>query len=560
VAEIPPIKEPGQLKDFAGDDVALLGGIRRLSGQLTFQDDTANGGAQVTLAQLLSAAGGVAWTDLTDTPGFITANGVVFGNPGGTALEFRGISYQNLLATEPPVTGVINPGNLEISVFSGTQIQVAAGDLAIAIRTTALDVTEFQANHASASQITPVNLAARTSFWTASDTGLTGTVVIKEYATHPTVADLRREALLGVSLHDAGVVVAVINTPDIYRDQGQGLNDIWRPSNTEGLDVQPGTGQATEVGATLTIQTTAMIVEAKGIGFHSSSGVDPNHSPPIAAQNPFVYRTIEGDGTIFATGVSTFPTTWNNSGVETALTASRAVVHQVAWLASGEGIVQLGTNDYKNYDEAVSSITIERIQNPLWDIAREFGAVIGVVVISNDATTLWADGIAHLFPMSGGQVTVGGVTNYLGLTDTNTDYVGRVGQVPTVNSGEDALGFGTIRTQVLASFPGNIPGAPLVDIALPIPVNASEFHIDNVRLRVKVAESTTPVIIDVNINGTTIYPGSKPTLGTGVLTSDEAVSPDAVAVQGDALTIDLDAGGAVWEDLTVAIQGWSIPG
>ena len=90
-------------------------------------------------------------------------------------------------------------------------------------------------------------------------------------------------------------------------------------------------------------------------------------------------------------------------------------------------------------------------------------------------------------------------------------------------------------------------------------VNAAKFHIDNIHLEVKTAEDTTPVIIDINIDGTTIFPGSKPTLGTGVLESDTAVSPDAIAIKGQSLTIDIDAGGVAWQDLTVAIQGWAEP-
>lgn len=558
VAEIAPIKLPGKLQNFAGDDVALLGGLRRSTGEMTFQDDVANGGAVLTLSQLLSGAGAATWTSLSDTANTIQADQAVFANAAGNKLEFRGVSFQNLLATEPPVTGILNPGDLELTVFSATQVQISGGTYAIADRVNSLNVKEFQSVLAAPVQITPVNLATRISFWTASDALKTGIVTIKEYASHPTVADLRTEALLGISLHSGSVVTDVINTPDIYRDQGQSVRDLWRPNESAGLPVQSGTGVASETVATLRIQTTNMILEALGIGFHASD-VDPNHSAPITGQNPFTYATIRGDGTVFNSGVTDFPKTWNNAGTETALTGNRAAVHQVAWLASGDGIVQLGTTNYNNYDAAVAAITAERVNNPLWDVARAFGASIGIVVISNNATTTWADGIAHLFPMTGGQVSVGGVTNYLSLTDTADDRSGKEGQVPYVNEAETADLYGKVRAKVNFGFPGNTSGAPLVDIALPETVNAFAFRIDNVKLRVKTAETVTAVVIDVNVDGTTIFPGSKPTLGTGILESDQAVSPDNVVNKGKKLTIDLDAGGTVWQDLTVAVEGWVVP-
>lgn len=559
MSEVSPIKDPGALKDFAPDDVAVLGGHRRMSGEMTFQDAVANGGAVITLAQLLSGVGGVKWTDLTDTPGTILADQAVFGNSGGTDLEFRGVSYQNLLATEPPVTGVVNPGHLEMSIASATEVGFAAGDIAIANRINSRDVQEQIATQSGAATITPTNLANRSSFWTASDAGFTGTIVIKEYAAHPTVADLRKEALLGISLHSGGNVVAILNSPDPYRDQGQAVNDLWRPSDSGGLDVQAGTGVATEKAATLRIQTSEMIIEGRGLGFHSTAGIDPNHSPPIAAQNPFSFATIESNGDVFNLAVLDFPKTWNNAGTETALTGNRAVVHQVAWLANGEGIVQLGIKNYNDYDTAVAAITSERILNPLWDIAREFGASIGIVVISNNATTTWDDGIAHLFPMQGGQVSTGGITQYVGLTDTPTDRAGKAGRIPFVNASEDADNYGKQRTKVTFQFPGNVPGAPLTDIALPETINARAFHIDSVRLTVKVADGVTDLIIDVNVDGTTIFPGAKPTLAAASLTSSTAISPDAIGVKGDSIKIDLDQGGTVWEDLTVALEGWSEP-
>lgn len=555
MAEIPPLKSPGKIKDFDGTDVALLGGVRRPSGQMTFQDDTANGGAVLTLSQLLSGGGGIAWTDLTDTPGSIVADKLVVANPAGNALEFRAASYSNILATEPQVTGIVNPGDLELSVFSGTQIQVTSGDLGIAVRTTPVNVTEQISTLGIATQITPVNLASRVSFWTASDTLLTGTVAIKEYAAPgPTVADLREEALLGISIHDGGVVLQVINSPDVYRDQGQSVDDLSR--RTGGPVIQAGTGVAAEIPATLQIQTTTATVESKGIGFHSSSGVDPNHASLMPAQNPFVFETIEGDGTVFNSAVSTFPKTWNNSGVETALTGQRAVVHQVVWLVNGQGIVQIGTTNYNNYDTAVAAIVQEALQNPLWLPARLLGATIGFVVVSAQATTTWANGSAHLFPVLSGHISVGGVTSFLGLTDTPTTYVER-GNVQTINAGADALVSGRINAQLVLTIPDNI-ASPVTNFGFRAIVHAARFNMTNVFLAVKTADSGAAVTVDVNLAGVTIFPGGKPTLGIGDFESS-TVPTTTLAVQGQEFTIDLDATGSVWQDMTVAIQGWIEP-
>ena len=552
MAEVEPIKTPGALVEFAGDDVALLGGIRRLSGELTFQDTVANGGAQVTLSQLLSGVGAAAWTDLTDTPAAIQADQAVFGDTGGVNLALRNMTLQQIQAHEPGVTGIITPTQLQLSVFSATQIQVSAGDLAIVVRTTPENVTKFPSNLGTPATITPVNLALRTSFWTASDAGLTGIVVIKEYATEPTPADIRQEAFLGISLHEGSQVVAVINTPDMWADQGHGVNDLWRQAvaGHQGLPRTPGTGVGSEIAATLTIATTDMTLLGKGVGFHQSAGVNPNISPTIPGQSPLVFDTIQSDGSVFANDITVFPKTWNNVGTETALTGQRAAVHQVAWLIDGSAVVQLGTTNYQNFDTAVDNIGRELASNLMWDIARDFGAEIGVAVISAAAGNAWADGQHRFIPLVNGGITAGGVTNFLGLTDTPTNYTGKEGQVLRVSAGEVSTAFGKIRTQFLLQFPNNV--APAVSIALPIPVNAFRFRIDNIRMMVDTAEDTTPVVFDVNLDGTTIFPGGKPTLA--VSATDTNFLADATANNGQRLSLDIDSGGTAWAGLTVAIQ------
>jgi len=58
VADKAPIKDPGALKAFAPDDVALVGGLKRVAGDLMFQDPNANGGSPLTLSDLAAAGSG----------------------------------------------------------------------------------------------------------------------------------------------------------------------------------------------------------------------------------------------------------------------------------------------------------------------------------------------------------------------------------------------------------------------------------------------------------------------------------------------------------------------
>lgn len=396
-------------------------------------------GGAVYKLDLLPGANFTTWVGLTDTKpvtAFTLADvgkGVRIVNDGGTAKLDLGFS-----GDEPSVAGILTLGSgvLDLGTLV-TDVDFAAGDGEIPEKLPGGGViyhpVSWPATTVTADTGSPANI------WYVEDPGFSGTGTIQKSTSFLTPAQERVTIQLGFSVHDttAGEVLVVASVPDIARDHGQLLNDLLAPADL--LSIR--TGFVSEIAATLTFDRTLTTFFGKAIN-GGVSFVDPNHLSVAASVGAQVFDTIADDGAIFSTAITDIPKTYNLAGVETALGGKTAAVHQIAIFPSGRVICQLGKTAYSKYDDAVAAISLEKFNNPLWIFATVFGARMANAVISAQATTLWEDGKAHLFPdfSTGGGST--GVSSFTGLTDTENAYpVGSAGFFVNVTPTEDGLLF-----------------------------------------------------------------------------------------------------------------------
>lgn len=423
---IRPLKGRSLIVPADTDDTLAVQGIVTLDGDMTFQDPNANGGVQLTLSDL-SASGGVSTFDaLLDTPQ--TKLGLAGRYPrindDGATLGYSTVP--------PPVSGLTAQGGA-LSVASTTEVGFSPGNAEL-IQKLAFESRERPTNW-SAQNITSTRLSEAGSFWVLTDAGFTGTATIVERSVAPTN---RAEALLGVSIHRGGEVIAVIDTPDIFKDQDQLVREFTRRTT-----VRRDSGTVEEIPLTLTsFHTIIELFGANGLNYQVSTDNAYRVSVPASAGSIF-FDTIKPDGIVFNTATAAFPKTWNDGGVETALTGKKAVVHQVAIFKNGYVVVQLGTTEYKDYATASTSMVLETLGNPLWIVARKAGAHIANVVVAADAV-FWADGKARIHGVFDGIPGDVGVSSFIGLSDSPQDYVGAAGQSVTVNLAENGLEFTTI--------------------------------------------------------------------------------------------------------------------
>ncbi len=459
---------------------------------------------------------------------------------------------------EARTSGVVNQGSGSLLVLDPLTIRVKAGngEKLIERQAGAIDI-EHDVDWIE-TDITVVGKANLASYYVIQDAGFTGTGVPIELSSLPSAATLRANSwiFLGMSIHSGSTVVAKFDAPSLYNDQGFLLEAI--------VELIGGTrrksGNMVEIGSTLTMQTEETVLFSKGGNFHTDP-LDPHDITIAASPGAVTFNVIDGAGVVLQGSVSSHLKQWNNAGVLTALTGKTAVVHQVAVLPSGDIEVQAGITAYKDYQTAVASVGIEKALNPLWVVADVLGGTYGVAILAADAT-IWEDSKAHLFAEqdSGGGSSVGGVTDLLGLADTPDTYIGADSQVLVVNNAEDGTRFGKIRTQIMIAVPENFDASSSAqpDVALPAHINAFRFIIDNVHCEVKTAPTTIALQVDVTIAGATIFAGPLPTIATSA-TVGQLAPTITDHFQGDRIRVDIAAGDAVWNGLTVTLEGWSEP-
>lgn len=461
------------------------------------------------------------------------------------------------LPGESRLSGLRNQGAGQLSIFSPTTVRIAAGPNEMLVeRLPAATSVEHPVNWVQ-TDIVVAGIANIASFYVIQDAGFTGTGTAVELSSLPSAATLRANSwlFLGTSIHLGGVVVGVFSAPDLHDDQGFLLEALLELLG----GVARKSGNMVEIPASLTMQTETTVLFGQSLNFHTDP-LDPHDITLAASPGVVTFTTIDGAGSVFNTGVSIFPKTWNNLGAETALTGNRAAVHQVAVLPDGDILVQLGTTNYNNYQSAVEAIGLEQLVNPLWVVADVLGGTYGVCVISNGAT-VWADGLAHLIPLNeGGGTSGGGVTELLGLSDTPNTFVTFDSQVLVVNNAEDGTRFGKIRAQLPIPVVGNIDASlgAVLDVAMPVHINGFRFIADNVHLEVKTAPTGIDLEVDVRIAGSSVFGVPLPKILTSATVGQLApVTTDHF--QGDRIRVDINDGDATWLDMTVTLEGWIEP-
>lgn len=487
------LKQLREIVEAGATETLEAGGLVRSTGELTFQDAVANGGAPVTLSNLIAAVG--SFLDLSDTPGAYVANSLVVVNGAGTGLTFASATSNTFLAlldtppsyagwadhlltvnaaqdaleysdttvdqvrsAEPDCGGVYEAGDGELVIEDGTHVRIKAGSCKFINRFPGGITYAWEASWPDI--VHPIAGIANAQSWILlEDPGVTGTATVYELTTEPTAQQLRGRILLGLTIHDLGVLVSVMPTPDIWHDNIRLVRDNVRT----GDPVRVVSGTIAERAGTLQFSTTDHKLFGEGINFHTIGGDDnPNVATFLgtagAAQT---FDIVQGDGTVLAGGQASLPKNYNLGGVLTPLTGTKTVVHQIVVTSNGEWWVQAGTTAWDDYPTAVQSINLELANNPLWPTLKRHGAQAYVAVVQATATQ-WAANLAKIIPIGGvGGATGGGVTTFVGLTDTPANYTGSGGKFVAVKAAADGLEFVTAPSGgtgdgILATFYGAI--------------------------------------------------------------------------------------------------------
>jgi hypothetical protein len=88
------------------------------------------------------------------------------------------------------------------------------------------------------------------------------------------------------------------------------------------------------------------------------------------------------------------------------------------------------------------------------------------------------------------------------------------------------------------------------------PIAAGNWKITSILGTLKTAAGTQSVIVDVNVNGVTIFPGAKLTFAPGAVVSAVGAWNDLTLTLGDVLTVDVDqvgSGGVFGDTLVLSI-------
>lgn len=468
----------------------------------------------------------------------------------GTKRFFVASDITDLIETrEPAETGVLTWTAPGMTAISATTVRFFVPLTAVRIDRTGLTVTN-RTDMSLASQTdvivgTPGTRAA--SFYTLDDTG-----AIKEYTSPPSAATLDAEAFLGVALHDGSVISSAFPAPIVTGDLGKLIRD--EIATTGNVKVSAG-GVVDEKSTLFSILRSTDLF---GPGLNFVNDIVNQNILNIPEEDPVVFDVVFADGTVHLSDVSTLPKLFESTpGVASTYTGGkRTSISRYILLPDGEVYVQLGNVEYNNFSAAVDALTKDLLDNPLPPVARAIGVLLAVVIIERDQTD-WTLDRAEIIVLGGGQVGGGGSSATPALGDL-TDVV-----ISAVAEGEGIFYDGvadyvnkSIPNQYVFQFEGNV--APATNVALPLHIVASKFVPSRVHLEVKTAPSTVALEVDVLSSGTTIFPGAVAKIVTSAFTGTE--TPNTTALLANTpWTLNIDAGDATWQDLTVTIEGHIVP-
>ncbi len=474
-------------------------------------------------------------------------DGTTDGDPSKRFLVANDITEQ-METREPAETGVLTWTAPGMSVPTATEVRFHVPLTGVRIDRTGLTVTNrTDMSLAVQTDITVLNIATRAAtFFTLDDAG-----VIQQYTGVPSLLTLDQEAFLGIGLHDGASVVEVIPAPTVTGDALKLLRD--EISATGSIKVAAG-GDVDEKSVFESILNPTTMFGA-GINFVTDP-VSPNLLA-IPLEDPATFDVVFADGTVHLSNQTVLPKLFESApGVASTYTGGkRCSVNRYILLVNGEIYVQLGDTEYNNYADGVDAITRDLLDNPLPPVAGAIGVLLAVSIIERDIGDWTLDRAAILPVFGGGGGTSGSATPALGdLTDvTLTAPIEGDG---IFFDGASAWENKRIPNQYVFQFEGNV--APGVDIALPLHIVATKFLPSRVHLEVKTAPSTVALEVDVKTSGTSIFPGAVATILTSQFTGTETPSTPLLLANAP-WTVNIDAGDATWQDLTVTVEGHIVP-
>jgi len=408
-------------------------------------------------------SGASTFDQLTDTPanksGF--EDNILKVDSAGTTIEYTTAAKGNSLGhAEPAITGVLTGGGLVIN--GTTQVDVTAGTG---------EIVNFYDNFLSPT-ITPVTWSGATI--TIPSLGVDNTTfifidnagVIQTQSTDPTALDNRTKIFLGLTINNTGLsqVADVIESPQVIGNTSHAFLDQF--DFTGGLTDGGSVSQTNDTG---TNGTLAVRVESLDFFFPNINWQTSKTNPNVvnfAATDPTTWVYMLQTGEIESVSNTLIdPTLFDDGGVATAVPTTaggtRATIQYLYKLVDGIVVVLYGQTVYNSLSDAFQALDLDQSILIVPPFLQELGVKLAAIGVIQAATDLAVPTDAFIEQTSTGAGGGGsGSTTYLGLIDTDNDYTGQDGKVPTVKSTEDGLEFTTLLTTLLelTDFPSTYAG------------------------------------------------------------------------------------------------------
>jgi hypothetical protein len=337
----------------------------------------------------------------------------------------------------------------ELNIVGGTNVEIIAGagvvidsytdPLAIPFKQTLSWDTQDEAITAAPA------VAGSFVFILMADGAVPGPVagtnlgVLTQIATQPTAAQVRDNIFIGFVIHN-GDEWGEVSSPNVANNAAHMLSE-WINQIAGPTFIKSG-GAVTEA-ASFTLDRAAGAVWERNRNWH----VDRKnpHVENFLAQPGFQWRYVNRDFTDVSALTNTVdPTQYDDGGTVSPmpLPANAASVQRLYVDPRDNYWVLWGQYTYDNYLAASSSIGADSAGTVLPFVLDAGSLLLGYIVCERGKTDWDADEARFVSAAAGGTGGAGAsVTAYLGLTDTNADYVGHKTKVPAVDVAESQLVF-----------------------------------------------------------------------------------------------------------------------
>jgi hypothetical protein len=295
----------------------------------------------------------------------------------------------NILAGNNSSTGVFQFSGLSITAPSATTFNVGAVEGWI------IDNITSPSNPTIKLIIYPGS-TGNTALYVSSATEtyilLTSGLTITQQTTFPTPQQRRQNLYLGKFGHgNRQFLINAFNEPDSALSPVSQLRDMFTA-----VKLINGGVIASANGANLNINTSAGILYGLGIGYITNK-LNPN-TLTINGQSPatFQYRTSTGGTASNTTLIE--PGFYDNNGVRTAISGTKATNQRIYLLQNGQIRVQYGQTEYNQLAAAVAALQNEVFVT--FPNFRDNGILIGILSVLSNASVLNDTSKAQFFSVS----------------------------------------------------------------------------------------------------------------------------------------------------------------